>query len=149
MCILDMIKHSILTAPKFLEGATCLEKETRAKLVRALWLLSEDFRHPSLQCKKVQGARASMFECRVDQEVRLIYDCVGGVIRCWYIGHHDDALRAAIRLTPVDTGVESDDIEVEAVECDNAELIEFCRTGTPSCDFRMVDLDNMRAILEI
>jgi mRNA-degrading endonuclease YafQ of YafQ-DinJ toxin-antitoxin module len=109
-------RTSLVVMPDFLKRAAELDKAVKTKLVRILWLLSEDFRHPSLQCKKVQGARHQVFECRVDQGVRLIYDTVHGMLRCWFVGEHDMALRFAVNLSPPAETVEVDDIAIAPVE---------------------------------
>jgi mRNA-degrading endonuclease YafQ of YafQ-DinJ toxin-antitoxin module len=102
-----MPNTSIVVSSEFLTAAAALEKDAKAKLFKILCLLAEDFRHPSLQCKRVQGSRADLFECRVDQSIRLIYNVARGRLRCVYIGHHDDALRFAVMASPVSV----DDIE--------------------------------------
>ncbi len=78
-----MTKHAVVILPKFLERAAFLPKDAKSKLVKIMWLLSEDFRHPSLQTSKIQGAHATVYECRVDSNIRLIYDMINGALRCW------------------------------------------------------------------
>lgn len=106
-----MRDQKILIPPQFLESAEVLPRDVKSKLIRILRLLSKDLRHPSLQCKKVKGSKADVFECRVDRDVRLIYDCIPGAIRCWYIGEHNAALRFAEDAVP--SRISVDDIEVE------------------------------------
>lgn len=115
-----MTDKPLVVLPQFLISAAALQKDVKAKLVRILWMLSQDFRHPSLQCKKVQGARNEVYECRVDQGIRLVYDVVNGMLRCLYVGDHDDALRYAMRAVPQATVVEVDDVEVSSPDRDVA-----------------------------
>lgn len=78
----------------FAKSAESLPKEIRAKLPKVFLLLISDPKHPSLQVKKIQGAkRKDIYECRVDQSYRMIirdlgemkYDLVA-------IGEHDKTL---------------------------------------------------------
>jgi len=119
---------SVTMLPGFLERAHLLPKDIKAKLVKALWLLSENFRHPSLQCKPVQGACSHVYECRVDQKIRLIYDMSGQSLRCWYVGEHDEALRFATNFRS--EAVLVDDIQVDRVNETLLPLHEFLADGT-------------------
>jgi mRNA-degrading endonuclease YafQ of YafQ-DinJ toxin-antitoxin module len=110
-----MQSYSVAVRPEFLKCAVGLSKEEKAMLVKVLWLLGENFRHPSLQSKRVKSAQIPLYECRVDQNVRLIYDLHNDRLRCLYVGNHDEALRFAesghrhISISP-----EVDDIEISA-----------------------------------
>ena len=83
----------IVVGHDFLEAAAGLPKEDRAKLVRTLALLSGNVRHPGLRTRKIQGAKTAMYECRIDQALRLIYDMEGDMLRCWHVGPHDKTLK--------------------------------------------------------
>jgi mRNA-degrading endonuclease YafQ of YafQ-DinJ toxin-antitoxin module len=118
----------------FLEAAAALDKAIKSKLIKAMWLLSEDFRHPSLQSKKIQGARADVFECRVDQNVRLVYDRMGARIRCWYVGSHDVAIMFGLRLRVNETPgsippTRVEDFQINAVPIELTTLVEYLRSG--------------------
>ena len=138
----------------FLEAATTLDKAIKSKLIKAMWLLSENFRHPSLQCKKIQGARADVFECRVDQDVRLIYDCVGARIRCWYVGSHDVAIKFGARLhvneslsTIPATRVE--DFQIKVIPNELTILVEYLRSGNFSETFKESSIEDFQVRLEL
>ena len=60
--------------------------------------LSKNYRHPGLQTKPIQGSKSRVYECRVDQSIRLIYDIFDSNIRCWYVGMHDVALKRGQRI---------------------------------------------------
>ena len=63
------------------------------KVNKALRLLAENYRHPSLQSKPVEGA-PGVYEARIDQEYRLTYERLpGDVIRLRVVGKHDEVLR--------------------------------------------------------
>lgn len=93
-----MKRRPLMVLPEFLERAAALSKNGKVKLLKCMNLLSRDLGHPGLQCKKVKGAKLSIYECRVDNNIRLIYDMVGGVLRCWYVGKHDEAINFGMRV---------------------------------------------------
>ncbi len=88
-----MKNGTILMNNDFLDAASALPKEIKSKLFKVLSYLASNVRHPSLQCKKIKGSKGSLYECRVDQQIRLIYDLSSQGIRCWYVGAHDMALK--------------------------------------------------------
>src|SRR5262249_44796658 len=93
-----MESKTIMALPEFLAAAADLPKETKSKLFRVLRQLAVDYRHPGLQTKKIQGTKVDIFECRVDQSTRLIYDLSERKLRCWYVGSHDAAIRFGVRV---------------------------------------------------
>ena len=136
----------------FLEAATALDKAIKSKLIKAMWLLSENFRHPSLQCKKIQGANADVFECRVDQDIRLIYDCVGARIRCWYVGSHDVAIRFGARLRLNQTlstipATRVDDFKINTIPSGLTPLVEFLRAGSCGGTFQTTSIEDFQGAL--
>jgi Txe/YoeB family toxin of Txe-Axe toxin-antitoxin module len=116
--------------------AAALPKDQKSTLFRILWLLSQDFRHPSLQCKKVKSAGSNVYECRVDQGTRLIYDVVNQSVRCWFVGEHDAALSFAAALTTGKRQVFVDDISVTSTPSPGAE------------SWRKLSLDELRISLD-
>lgn len=138
----------------FLEAASALDKAIKSKLIKAMWLLSENFRHPSLQCKKIQGARTDVFECRVDQDVRLIYDCVGARIRCWYVGSHDVAIKYGTRLQvdqqpAVIPATRVEDFRVEIIPSELTMLVGYLRSGSCSGLFTESTIEAFQDKLEL
>lgn len=126
-----MKKTALIALPSFLESASTLQKEAKSKLVKSLFLLSTDSRHPGLHTKKIQGTKSCVFECRVDDDLRLVYDLAGGMLRCWYVGHHDTALRFGVGLSP--SGIEVDDIELGWEGELPGELVKYLNEGiTPT-----------------
>ena len=84
---------NLVYTERFAEAATRLSKEARAKLPKALKLLAEDPRHPSLQTKKIQGLpEREIFEARLDQKIRFSFQVRGDLIILRNIDDHDACL---------------------------------------------------------
>jgi mRNA-degrading endonuclease RelE of RelBE toxin-antitoxin system len=145
-----IMKRVLMIHPKFLECAASLPKHIKSKLVKVLWLLSENFAHPSLQCKKVKGSQVNVFECRVDQSIRLIYDEHQGVLRCWYVGEHDCALDFAQFKAGQMTHVFVDDIQIgpNAEDTSIASTIRFLISGKITDSFLKMDLEEACTTIE-
>ncbi|HXU37933.1 MAG TPA: hypothetical protein VN937_16335 [Blastocatellia bacterium] len=135
-------KQPLIVSPGFLMAATGLSKNVKSALIKTLFLLTLDFRHPSLQCKKVQGSQSALYECRVDQKVRLIYDISDGNIRCWYVGEHDVALRFATSHTVGDGEVVVEDVELVDVPAALRPTLEFLSLGVTTIEFDERDLQD-------
>ena len=70
-----------------------LPDKIKKKTQKALRLLAENPRHPSLRSKPIEGARW-IFEARVDQKYRLTFERLpGNVLRIRVVGKHDEALK--------------------------------------------------------
>jgi mRNA-degrading endonuclease RelE of RelBE toxin-antitoxin system len=66
-----------------------IKKKTR----KALRLLAENPRHPSLQSKPIEGAKG-IFEARVDQKYRLTFERLpDDVLRIRVVGKYDEAIK--------------------------------------------------------
>lgn len=89
----------------FAEAAHDLPQDARVKLSKIFMLLTKDPRHPSLQVKKIKGAkRNDIYECRLDQSWRIILRDLGEKnYALVHVGAHDDALKlgAAIGLVSI------------------------------------------------
>ena len=109
-----MQNRTVMVFPEFLSLAAELPKETKSKLFRVLRQLSIDHRHPGLQTKKIQGTKSDVFECRVDDTVRIIYDIAEAKLRCWFVGAHDAALRFGVRMGSKDMD-RIDDIQASVI----------------------------------
>lgn len=76
----------------FHKGYANLPPEIKKKTKKALRLLSENPRHPSLRSKPIRGAKG-IFEARVDRNYRITYERLpGDIFRLRVIGKHDEAL---------------------------------------------------------
>jgi mRNA-degrading endonuclease YafQ of YafQ-DinJ toxin-antitoxin module len=127
-----------MLAPNFLEQASQLSKETRAKIIKCLQNLSSNIKHPGLQTKKIKGARNTLYECRVDKEVRLVYDQKEGYLRCWWIGHHDPVLKYAVSEDLI-----VDDIEIMPVPF----FQQFLDTERINCEFFDYEIEDLANLL--
>lgn len=78
---------------RFTKAYLRLPTEIRAKVKKALALLEENPRHPSLQTKPLRGYEG-FYEARVDINYRMIYVRLpNDVIEMSYVDTHDKALR--------------------------------------------------------
>jgi len=63
------------------------------KVKKAIRLLSENPRHPSLRSKPIEGA-PGIYEASVDIHYRMTYERLpGNVLRLRVVGKHDEALK--------------------------------------------------------
>jgi mRNA-degrading endonuclease RelE of RelBE toxin-antitoxin system len=82
----------IEVSPRFLQAYRELPPEVQAKVKKALRLLSENPRHPSLQTKPIQGA-PGIYEARIDRRYRLTYARLpGDILQIRVVGAHDETL---------------------------------------------------------
>lgn len=83
----------IETTERFEKDFLSLPSEIQKKVLKALRLLAENPRHPSLQTKPIQGARG-IYEARIDQSYRMTYQRLPNdllVLRA--AGKHDETLK--------------------------------------------------------
>lgn len=77
----------------FLECYARLPKSIQKKVNKAIRLLAEDPRYPSLRSKPIEGA-PGIYEARVDWQYRLTYERLpGNVLRLRVVGKHDNVLK--------------------------------------------------------
>ena len=70
-----------------------LPDSIKKKVQKAIRLLANDPRHPSLQTKPIQGAKG-IYEARADRAYRMTYERMpGDVLRMRVVGKHDEALK--------------------------------------------------------
>lgn len=99
-----------LLKPSFLHDLIRLPQEIQKKVTKAADFLRNDPRHPSLQVKKMEGAK-DIYEARVDQGYRLLFTLVGRVMSLLAVGTHsiiDKKIKVPDDRTP---GVSADEIE--------------------------------------
>ena len=83
----------IEASQRFKDAYRDLPPEIQAKVKKALRLMAENIRHPSLQTKPIQGV-PGIYEARVDQNYRITYERLPGYkVRMRTIGKHEEALR--------------------------------------------------------
>ncbi len=77
----------------FLKQFNQLPKSIQKKARKAIRLLAENPKHPSLRSKPIQGAKG-IYEASLDMHYRLTFERLpGDVLRLRVIGLHDDALK--------------------------------------------------------
>lgn len=69
-----------------------LPKHIQKKVDRQLYLLAQDFHHPSLQTKKIKGTEG-VWEGRIDLFYRMTFDIMGEIIFLRTVGNHDIVLK--------------------------------------------------------
>lgn len=70
-----------------------LPAEVQKKTLKAIRLLAENSRHPSLQTKPVEGVRG-IYEARIDRSYRMTYERLpGDRLLLRVIGKHDEVLK--------------------------------------------------------
>jgi mRNA interferase RelE/StbE len=80
-------------SPRFKKALYELSPEMQAKVLKALALLAENPRHPSLRTKTVKGG-FGIFEARVDINFRMTYERLpGDVLLMRTVGKHDGTLK--------------------------------------------------------
>lgn len=83
----------IRLSKRFTKAYLRLPLETREKVKKALALLEEDPRHPSLRTKPIKGARG-FYEARIDIHYRMTYiRLADDTLEMSYVDNHDDALK--------------------------------------------------------
>jgi mRNA-degrading endonuclease RelE of RelBE toxin-antitoxin system len=80
-------------SPRFKKAFKKLPPDVQAKVIKALKLLEENPRHPSLQTKPVKGIRG-VYEARVVQSYCMTYQRLpDDVLLVRVIGKHDETLK--------------------------------------------------------
>jgi hypothetical protein len=79
---------------RFNDAYLVLTPENRQRVDKALRVLAQDWRHPSLQVKKVRGMEG-IWEARASLVLRITFELTGDLIILRNVGPHDDALKAA------------------------------------------------------
>ena len=83
----------VKASARFKKAFKKLPPELQVKVIKALQLLSENPRHPSLQTKPIQGIRG-IYEARVDQSCRMTYQRLpDNVLLLRVVGKHDETLK--------------------------------------------------------
>ena len=83
----------VRSTPRFIKAYVKLPASVREKIDKALLLLAENPRHPSLQTKPIQNS-GGIYEARVDINFRLTYERLSDdTLLIRYVAKHDDALK--------------------------------------------------------
>jgi mRNA-degrading endonuclease RelE of RelBE toxin-antitoxin system len=83
----------VRAGPRFKKAFAKLPPEIQAKVLKALSLLAENPRHPSLRAKPIQGIMG-VFEARVDVSYRMTYERLPeDMLFLRSVGKHDETLK--------------------------------------------------------
>lgn len=85
-----MAKLIIEFTPKFKKQYRKLPLDIQKKFTKQLKLLEDNFRHPSLKTKKMEGI--NKFEGRIDLHYRFTYKPSEDSLTFFTIGQHDKGL---------------------------------------------------------
>ena len=69
-----------------------LPSEVQKRVLRAVQLLDDDWRHPGLRTRRLSGRRG-IFYARVDRDHRITYERRGDALILRNVGRHDDTLK--------------------------------------------------------
>ncbi len=69
-----------------------LPVEIQEKFEKQIRLLIQNFRHPSLQIKKMQGYK-NIWEARVDIHYRFTFEIIDDTIFLRVVGNHEEVLK--------------------------------------------------------
>jgi mRNA-degrading endonuclease RelE of RelBE toxin-antitoxin system len=83
----------VKASPRFKKAFKNLPPELQAKVIKALKLLEENPRHPSLQTKPIRGVRG-VYEARIDQSYRMTFQRLpNDLLLMRVVGKHDETLK--------------------------------------------------------
>ncbi|HEX7733703.1 MAG TPA: 3'-5' exonuclease [Ktedonobacteraceae bacterium] len=71
-----------------------LPAQKQAIIKRKVEYLAQNPQHPSLNVHRVKQADGQIWECYIDQGMRLLYEAQQGILRLWYLGGHAIVERA-------------------------------------------------------
>ena len=82
----------IIITNRFKKAYQKLPADIQKKVKKALRLLNEDPRHPSLQVRKIQGVK-NIYEGRIDQKYRFSFQFDGEDKILRNVDNHDECLK--------------------------------------------------------
>ena len=80
--------------PSFVEAYIALTPEQQNRVDKALRLLAEDWRRPSLQVKRVRSTQG-VWEARASLSLRITFEMNGDTIVLRNVGAHDKTIKGA------------------------------------------------------
>ena len=84
---------TFLWTPRFERAYRALPPEGQTAVDSHLRLLAQNWRHPSLQAKRLQGTR-NIWSLRISRDLWLTFEPTRAGILLRVVGHHDAALRS-------------------------------------------------------
>ena len=82
----------VFLTEQFEQAYTKLTDAERRSVSKALSLLGENLRHPSLHVKKMEG-RQNVWEARPSKRLRMTFELKEGIIIVRNVGEHDRVLK--------------------------------------------------------
>lgn len=82
----------LLLTERFRRSYRSLEAADQDRVKKALKLMAEDLKYPSLRVKKIQGTKG-IWEARASRSLRITFQMEEGSILLRNVGQHDEALR--------------------------------------------------------
>jgi mRNA-degrading endonuclease RelE of RelBE toxin-antitoxin system len=82
----------VFLAEQFEQAYQKLTDDERRSVRKALSLLGENLRHPSLRVKKMEG-RENIWEARPSKRLRMTFELLEGIIIVRNVGEHDKVLK--------------------------------------------------------
>jgi len=88
ICVVKIIQEFVLTR-RYKESYDRLQPQIQKKVEKALRLIEQDFRYPSLNTKKQKGVRGNIWEAKVDDYYRFLFELKkGGKCYLLEVGPH-------------------------------------------------------------
>ena len=78
----------------YLDDYDDLTAQDKERVQRAIHRLGDDWRHPGLGVKRVQG-KDDVWEARASLSLRITFQIIGDTIRLRNVGAHDKTLKDA------------------------------------------------------
>jgi hypothetical protein len=69
--------RSVVPTPEFLESFTALSRDDQRRVLRALALLDDDERHPSLRVHQLRGDLAGLWSASASRALRITFERLG------------------------------------------------------------------------
>lgn len=81
-------RNKIIYLPHFKRDYKKLTSIAKEKVKKALLLMEDDLRYPSLQVKKIKGTK-NIWEARASESLRITFNMEGNIIILRTTGEHD------------------------------------------------------------
>lgn len=81
-------KNKIIYIPHFKRDYKKLTSIAKEKVKKAIFLMEDDLRYPSLRVKKIKGTK-NIWEARASESLRITFNMEGNVIILRTTGEHD------------------------------------------------------------
>jgi mRNA interferase RelE/StbE len=82
------LKYIIYATEKFTSAKDILSIDEKKQVIKAVAMLQENPRHPGLRTKKIKG-KSNILECRVNQDIRILWKYQGNIIILLLVGRHN------------------------------------------------------------